>query len=146
MGGVLASVALFQLLGPVGHLGSTIPHIAPVKAMLFEIVLTFFLMWVITAVATDHRAEGQMAGLAIGGTVALAALMGGPVSGASMNPVRSLAPALIDGELGHVWIYCVGPVIWAYLGHSVIKSVVLSPQKNSTRRNLGKPKVEVKAA
>lgn len=116
VGGVLASVALFQLLGPVGHLGSTIPHIAPVKAMLFEIVLTFFLMWVITAVATDHRAEGQMAGLAIGGTVALAALMGGPVSGASMNPVRSLAPALIDGELGHVWIYCVGPIIGAYLG------------------------------
>jgi aquaporin NIP len=116
VGAILASVFLFQLLGPVSHLGSTIPQVVPFKAFIMEIVLAFFLMWVITAVATDHRAEGQMAGLAIGGTVALAALMGGPISGASMNPARSFAPALVDGDLQYLWIYIAGPIIGAYLG------------------------------
>jgi aquaporin NIP len=116
VGAVLASVILFQLLGPVGHLGNTIPQVAPFKAVLMETVLTFFLMWVITAVATDHRAVSQMAGLAIGGTVAMAALMGGPISGASMNPARSFAPALVDGNIQHLWIYFVGPILGAYLG------------------------------
>jgi glycerol uptake facilitator-like aquaporin len=57
-----------------------------------------------------------MAGLAIGGTVAMAALMGGPISGASMNPARSFAPALVDGNIQHLWIYFVGPILGAYLG------------------------------
>ena len=116
VGALLASVLLFQLFGPVANLGATLPNTEMAKVVLMEIVLTFFLMWVITAVATDHRAEGQMAGLAIGGTVALAALMGGPVSGASMNPARSLAPAVIDGNLSTVWLYFVGPLIGAWLG------------------------------
>ncbi len=70
-------------------------------------------MFVIMAVATDTRAEGTMAGAAIGATVMLAAFVGGPVTGASMNPARSLAPALFQGQLGQMWIYVLGPVIGA---------------------------------
>ncbi len=81
-----------------------------------EVVLTFFLMFVITSVATDARAEGAMAGLAIGGTVAMAALFGGPVSGASMNPARSLGPAVVGGNLEPIAVYIFAPVVGAALG------------------------------
>ena len=76
-------------------------------------LLTFFLMLVITAVATDTRAVGEAAALAIGGTVALGALVGGPISGASMNPARSLGPAIVAGDLSAMWLYLVGPVLGA---------------------------------
>jgi glycerol uptake facilitator-like aquaporin len=79
-------------------------------------VLTFFLMFVISAVATDSRAVGQMAGLAIGATVALAAIFGGPISGASMNPARTLGPGLVAGNLDAAWIYLVGPIVGALAG------------------------------
>jgi len=78
-----------------------------------EIVLTFFLMFVIMAVATDDRAIGQAAALAIGGTVLLDAMFGGPISGASMNPARSFGPALVSGTWDHLWLYILGPVIGA---------------------------------
>jgi aquaporin NIP len=70
-------------------------------------------MFVITAVATDVRAVGQAAALAIGGTVALGALVGGPVSGASMNPARSIGPAIVSGDLAHLWVYVAGPIAGA---------------------------------
>jgi glycerol uptake facilitator-like aquaporin len=76
-----------------------------------EAVLTFFLMLVITSVATDSRAVGEAAAVAIGGAVALGALVGGPVSGASMNPARSLGPALVSGDLSHIWVYLAGPLL-----------------------------------
>ena len=136
VGAVLASVLLFQLFGPVAHLGSTLPTVVSFKALAMEIVLTFFLMWVIIAVATDHRAEGQMAGLAIGGTVALAALMGGPISGASMNPARSFAPAIVDGNLQHLWIYFLGPILGAYLGALCYQKLACARNKE----NVGKVK------
>ncbi len=72
-------------------------------------------MLVITAVATDARAVGQAAAIAIGGTVALGALVGGPISGASMNPARSLGPALVSGEQADLWIYLMAPIIGASL-------------------------------
>ena len=72
-------------------------------------VLTAFLMFVIMAVATDTRAVGAAAAIAIGGTVGLDALFGGPITGASMNPARSLGPALVSGELHDLWIYLTGP-------------------------------------
>jgi glycerol uptake facilitator-like aquaporin len=72
-------------------------------------------MLVIMAVATDTRAVGEAAAIAIGGTVAIGAIVGGPVTGASMNPARSLGPALVSGELGSTWIYVVAPVIGAAL-------------------------------
>lgn len=113
---LLAALALRLILGPVGVLGATLPAGAAVQSLALELVMTFFLMFVITSVATDARAVGQLAGVAIGGTVALAALFGGPISGASMNPARSLGPALIGGSFDHLWVYLVGPLAGAVAG------------------------------
>lgn len=98
------------------RLGATIPTVATGTALLYEVVLTAFLMFVIIAVATDTRAVGAAAALAIGGTVGLDALFGGPITGASMNPARSFAPALASGTWTDFWIYVVGPVVGAALG------------------------------
>jgi aquaporin NIP len=98
------------------HLGATLPSVSSVTALAYEIVLTAFLMFVITAVATDTRAVGAAAAIAIGGTVGLDALFGGPITGASMNPARSLGPALASGTWSHLWIYLAGPAIGAAIG------------------------------
>jgi glycerol uptake facilitator-like aquaporin len=86
-------------------------------------VLTFFLMFVIMAVATDTRAVGEAAAIAIGGTVGLDAMFGGPISGASMNPARSLGPALVAPELTALWLYIVAPLVGAGLGALVYQVV-----------------------
>jgi aquaporin NIP len=98
------------------HLGTTLPSVGTGTALVYEIVLTAFLMFVIIAVATDTRAVGAAAAIAIGGTVGLDALFGGPITGASMNPARSFGPALASGTWTHFWIYVIGPVIGAALG------------------------------
>jgi glycerol uptake facilitator-like aquaporin len=87
--------------------------------MILEAGLTAVLMVVILAVATDTRAVGSLAALAIGATIGLEALVLGPITGASMNPARSLAPALVGGELGDVWIYLIGPTAGALVGVGV---------------------------
>lgn len=97
-------------------LGATVPSIDVGGALVYEIILTAFLMFVIMAVATDTRAVGAAAAIAIGGTVALDAMFGGPVTGASMNPARSFGPALAAGEWTDFWIYVVGPVLGAAIG------------------------------
>jgi len=79
-------------------------------------VLSFFLMLVVMAVATDTRAVGEAAAIAIGGTVGLDAMSGGPISGASMNPARSLGPALVSGDLHALWIYLTAPILGSALG------------------------------
>jgi aquaporin NIP len=99
-----------------GDLGATVPSVGIGSALVYETVLTALLMFVIMAVATDTRAVGAAAAIAIGGTVGLDALFGGPVTGASMNPARSFAPALAAGEWTDFWIYVVGPVLAAALG------------------------------
>ena len=98
------------------HLGATVPSVGTGTALLYEVVLTAFLMFVIVAVATDTRAVGSGAALAIGGTVGLDALFGGAVTGASMNPARSFGPALASGTWTDFWIYVVGPLAGAALG------------------------------
>jgi MIP family channel proteins len=98
------------------HLGATTPSVATGTALLYEVVLTAFLMFVITAVATDTRAVGAGAAIAIGGTVGLDALFGGTITGASMNPARSLGPALASGTWTDFWVYVVGPVVGAAIG------------------------------
>jgi MIP family channel proteins len=98
------------------HLGTTVPSVASGTALLYEIVLTALLMFVITAVATDTRAVGAAAAIAIGGTVGLDALFGGPITGASMNPARSFGPALASGTWTDFWVYVVGPVVGAAAG------------------------------
>jgi MIP family channel proteins len=98
------------------HLGATVPTVSAGSAFLYELVLTAFLMFVIMAVATDARAVGAGAAIAIGGVIGLDALFGGPVTGASMNPARSFGPALVSGEWRDFWVYVAGPVLGAGLG------------------------------
>lgn len=108
-------------------LGATVPSIQAGPAIVYEIVLTALLMFVIIAVATDTRAVGAAAAIAIGGTVALDALFGGPLTGASMNPARSFGPALVAGEWTSFWIYVVGPVAGATLGAGAYQ-VIRTPE------------------
>jgi aquaporin NIP len=96
--------------------GATVPSVGVGSAVVYEAVLTALLMFVIMAVATDTRAVGPAAAIAIGGAVGLDALFGGPVTGASMNPARSLGPALTAGQWSDFWIYLVGPLVGAGLG------------------------------
>jgi aquaporin NIP len=97
-------------------LGATVPTIAAGRAVVVEGVMTAMLMAVILSVATDTRAAGAPAAIAIGATIALDALFGGPLTGASMNPARSFAPALVAGEWRDFWVYLAGPLIGAPLG------------------------------
>jgi len=114
-----ASALLLALLGPVADLGATAPAGSAMQSFGLEVVLTFFLMFVITAVATDARAVHQLAGVAIGATVSLGSIFGGPISGASMNPARSLGPALVSGELSALWIYLAAPILGALVGAGI---------------------------
>jgi MIP family channel proteins len=116
--GALLAAALLSAVWPSNpaHLGATLPSVGTGSALIYEAVLTALLMFVIMAVATDTRAVGAGAAIAIGGTVGLDALFGGPITCASMNPARSIGPALVSGELHDLWIYLVGPIIGAALG------------------------------
>ncbi len=116
--GALLAAALLGAIWPSdpAALGTTRPSVGVGSALAYEAVLTAFLMFVIMAVATDTRAVGAAAAIAIGGTVGLDALFGGPITGASMNPARSLGPALVSGELGDLWIYLAGPLLGALAG------------------------------
>jgi aquaporin NIP len=115
-GAVAAAALLRASLGNIAHVGATLPSGSNAQSFLWELVLTAFLMFVIMAVATDTRAVGEAAAIAIGGTIALDATFGGPISGASMNPMRSAAPALVSGDLHALWVYIVAPVIGASVG------------------------------
>jgi len=114
-GALLAAALLRGSLGDHAHDGATIPSGSQGQAFLWELVLTFFLMFVIMAVVTDSRAVGEAGAIAIGGTVGLDALFGGPVTGASMNPARSFAPAVVSGDLHALWLYILAPAAGAAL-------------------------------
>ena len=115
--GALAAAAILRAsLGDLAHVGATLPSGSQGQAFLWELVLTFFLMFVIMAVATDTRAVGEAAAIAIGGTVGLDAMFGGPVTGASMNPARSTGPAVVSGDLHTLWLYIVAPLLGAAVG------------------------------
>jgi aquaporin NIP len=116
VGAVGAAAILRGSLGNLADVGVTLPAGSQSQSFLWEVVLTFFLMFVIMAVATDTRAVGEAAAIAIGGTVGLDAMFGGPISGASMNPARSLGPALVSGDLHALWLYIVAPLLGAALG------------------------------
>jgi aquaporin NIP len=118
LAGATAGAVLLRLAwhGTPANLGTSLPSVSNGSALIYEIVLTAMLMFVILAVATDTRAVGAAAAIAIGGTVALDALFGGGVTGASMNPARSFGPALVSGTWAHFWIYIVGPVLGAVVG------------------------------
>ena len=112
-GALAAALALRLILGDVAHLGATVPSGGAWQSFTLEVVLTYFLMFVIMAVATDTRAVGQAAALAIGATVGLEALFAGPISGASMNPARSLGPAIVSWTWTAQWVYLTAPFLGA---------------------------------
>lgn len=115
LGAILASLTIRVLFPTHPDLGATLPSGSWSQSFVLETILTFFLMTVILFVSTGSKELGIMAGLAIGATVLLEALFAGPISGASMNPARSLGPALVSGELNHLWIYISAPIIGAIL-------------------------------
>jgi MIP family channel proteins len=123
-GATAAALALFAVWTdqPV-NLGATAPAVGAESALAYEMVMTAFLMFVIMAVATDTRAVGAAAAIAIGGTIGLDALFGGPVTGASMNPARSLGPAIVAWEWRDVWVYVAGPLIGAAVGALAYQAV-----------------------
>ena len=123
VGAVAAAALLRASLGNIAHVGATLPSGSQLQSFLWEIVMSAFLMSVIMAVATDTRAVGEAAAIAVGGMVGLDAMFGGPISGASMNPMRSAGPALVSGDLHSLWIYLVGPVVGASAGAFVYQFI-----------------------
>jgi aquaporin NIP len=116
-GAVLAALLLWAIWPQQpADLGATVPSIAAGRAVILECVMSALLMLVIISVATDTRAVGAPAALAIGATITFDALFGGPLTGASMNPARSFAPALVSGQWRDFWVYLAGPLVGAPLG------------------------------
>ena len=116
VGAVTAAALLRASLGNVAKIGATYPSGSNAQSFLWELVMSAFLMFVILAVATDTRAVGEGAAIAIGGTIGLDALFGGPISGASMNPMRSLGPGIVAGDLHAIWIYLLAPIVGTAVG------------------------------
>jgi aquaporin NIP len=114
-GAVVASLAVRLLFPDAVGLGGTSPAGTESQSWVLELLLTAGLMFVILGVSSGAKEKGVTAGLAIGGVVALEALFAGPVSGASMNPARSLGPALVAGQLGGLWLYLTAPLAGAAL-------------------------------
>jgi aquaporin Z len=123
-GAVLASLCLWVVFPQTGTLGQTVPSVVSAKAFTIEVILTFFLIFVIIHVATGAREKGIMAGIAVGSVVALESLFAGSVTGASMNPARSLGPALVAQDLGHLWIYLTAPFVGAVLAVLMCKVIM----------------------
>ncbi len=115
-GAFAASFILKYLFPSSVFLGATVPAGAPMQSFILEIILSFFLMLVILQVATGSKEQGLLAGITIGSVVLLEAMFAGPISGASMNPVRSLAPAIAGSHTKDLWIYLSAPFIGALLG------------------------------
>ncbi|GDX53520.1 aquaporin [Bacteroidota bacterium] len=112
-GALSASVVLKILFPENQNLGATIPGGSDMQSFVLEFILTYFLMLVIINVSQGSKETGVLAGMAIGATVLLEAMFAGPICGASMNPVRSLAPALVSGNMQSLWIYLIAPVTGA---------------------------------
>ncbi len=116
LGGALAAGATLKLLFPSAHdLGMTVPRDGIMQSFVLEIILTAILMLVIFSVSSGSKEKGITAGITIGGVIALMALFAGPISGASMNPARSLAPAIMSGNFHHLWLYPVATIVGALL-------------------------------
>jgi len=127
LAGALLASGLLRLLFPENlTLGATLPAGSAAQSFVLEFILTFFLMLVIINVATGSKEQGMFAGLAIGSVVLLEAMFAGPICGASMNPARSVAPALVSGHTESIWVYLAAPVLgaaaaiplWKYLSDS----------------------------
>ena len=138
-GATAAAAVLRALFGSAGHLGATLPHGGQVRSFVMEAILTWLLVTVILGTAAGHKLVGHNAALASGGYIALAGLFASPISGASMNPARSLGPDLLLGQLGSYWVYLAGPVTGACA--AVLLAVALRGTPNAAERQaaVGKP-------
>ena len=122
--GALAASGLMRFLFPDhGSLGATVPRGPAAQSFVLEVVLTGFLMFVVLCVSTGAKEKGITAGIAVGAVIGLEAMFAGPISGASMNPARSLAPALASGHLGSLWVYLTAPVLGALLAMPTCRCV-----------------------
>lgn len=127
-GAILASLCLRAMFPEDQTLGATFPSGSITQTFFMEVALTFMLMWVILCVSQGAKEEGITAALAIGAMVALDAMMGGPISGASMNPARSLGPALVSLDLSAIWVYLLAPTLGALLAVPIYRSMQDAPQ------------------
>ncbi|KAM7463455.1 hypothetical protein LguiA_031576 [Lonicera macranthoides] len=117
LGSVLASGTIYLLFAPkVEAYFGTLPVGSDIQSLVLEIIISFLLMFVISGVATDNRAIGELAGIAIGMTILMNVLFAGPVSGASMNPARSIGPAIVMHQYKSLWVYIVGPIFGTISG------------------------------
>jgi len=115
LGAIVASGILHFLFPTHANLGATLPAGSDMQSFVLELILTLILMFVILNVSTGAKEKGVTAGIAIGAVIGLEAMFAGPICGASMNPARSLAPAIMSGHLEHLWVYLTAPIIGACL-------------------------------
>jgi len=123
IGALLASAILYLLFPLHETQGATLPLGSAMQSFILEVILTFILMFVIIKVSTGSKETGTMAGIAIGGVVGLEAMFAGPITGASMNPARSIAPAIFSGNFEHLWLYIAAPIIGALLAIVACKAI-----------------------
>ncbi|KAL8475688.1 hypothetical protein ACS0TY_028378 [Phlomoides rotata] len=116
IGATSAGLTLRVLLHPIKHVGTTSPSGSDIQALVMEIVVTFTMMFVTSAVATDTKAIGELAGIAVGSAVCITSILAGPISGGSMNPARTLGPAIASNYYKGIWVYLVGPVCGTLIG------------------------------
>lgn len=137
LGGIVASATLcfllqedFTHLSEVSYLGATLPHGSVAQSFGFEFLLAFILMLVISASAVHGKATKDFAGIAIGFTVGLEAMFAGPITGASMNPARSIGPAIVSGHYEHLWLYIVATILGALLAAVVFVKLIHADQES----------------
>jgi MIP family channel proteins len=134
-GGFAAAGLLLAMFGNVEHLGANVAHVGVMQSFVLEIVLTFLLVTVILGTSQNHRVTGPNAALAVGMTIALCGLVGGEVSGGSMNPARSLCPAIAAGYWDSQWVYLAGPVLGSLL--AVLAMWALHGPRNHEEKKAG---------
>ncbi|KAK9107615.1 hypothetical protein Syun_023626 [Stephania yunnanensis] len=115
-GAIVASFTLRELLHPIERIGTTSPSGSDLQALVFEIVVTFSMMFITSAVATDTKARGELGGIAVGSAVCITSILAGPISGGSMNPARTIGPAIASHYYKGLWVYLVGPLMGTLLG------------------------------
>ncbi|MCL7030316.1 hypothetical protein MKW94_011701 [Papaver nudicaule] len=125
-GALIASFTLLKLLHPIKNVGTTSPSGTDLQALVMEIVVTFSMMLITSAVATDTKAIGELAGIAVGSAVCITSILAWPVSGGSMNPVRTLGPAIASEHYKGLWVYMVGPFVGTLLGASFYNMIRVS--------------------
>jgi aquaporin NIP len=137
-GAILASLVLKVMFPDHPSLGGTQPSGPPIQSFVLELILTLILMVVILSVSSGSKEKGMFAGVAIGAVIALEAMFAGPISGASMNPARSLAPALVAIQLNHLWLYLVAPCAGALLAVLVYRC--MEPPSHPSTQSLHQAK------